>query len=154
MKKRRQPRGIRSNNPGNIERNHIKWQGMSKDQSADERFCVFDEPVYGIRALMKILLTYFRKYDLNTAESIINRWAPPHENDTKAYAKAVAKRVGASTISTPIRVDRPKTLVRLAIAIVMHENGHPKNFDLDIQPPEGYWYPMDMYHEAAKLALK
>jgi hypothetical protein len=153
MTEKRQPRGIRNNNPGNIERNSTEWQGMSQDQSADARFCVFDEPVYGLRALMKVLLTYYRKYNLNTAESIINRWAPPHENDTNAYAKAVAKRLGVRSITTPISVDNKDTLVKLAIAIVMHENGSPKRFNFDI-PPQKFWYSLNMYRDAAKMALK
>ena len=88
------PRGIRANNPGNIERNNIKWNGMSEKQT-DKRFVNFDSPHYGLRALMRLLLTYHYKYGLDTIECIINRWAPPCENQTDSYAYHVAKHVGA-----------------------------------------------------------
>ena len=50
------PRGIRNKNPGNIKLG-TKWDGLADEQS-DPVFCVFSEAVWGIRALMRILLTY------------------------------------------------------------------------------------------------
>ena len=54
-------RGIRNNNPGNIDRNATKWQGMA-DKQDDPRFIVFTSPQYGIRAMARVLLTYQSKY--------------------------------------------------------------------------------------------
>lgn len=88
------PRGIRNNNPGNIERGRDKWDGMSQDQSGDDRFIVFDGPIWGIRAMAKILLNYQRIYSLKTTEDIIGRWAPKNENDTREYARFVADQCG------------------------------------------------------------
>jgi hypothetical protein len=85
-----QPRGIRNNNPGNIDRNTTKWQGMADDQSSDPRFVVFKTPQAGIRALAKILLTYQNHDGLKTVRGIIGRWAPAVENNTSAYVAAVA----------------------------------------------------------------
>ena len=76
-----QPRGIRNNNPGNIERNATRWAGMTAEQT-DPRFVVFTSPEYGFRALARTLLTYQRKYGLLSIEDMIGRWAPPNENDT------------------------------------------------------------------------
>lgn len=124
-------RGIRNNNPGNIDRNETKWQGMSKDQSSDPRFIVFDAPEWGIRALAKTLLTYQSKHGLNTVRAIINRWAPPVENNTDAYVNAVAKAVGVGPDSR-IDLDNYLTIRPLVEAIIHHENGQQPYSDKEI----------------------
>ncbi len=64
---------------------------MTPEQKGETRFCVFRSPEWGIRALVKIIQTYERKYSLDTVRGIINRWAPPVENDTGSYISQVAK---------------------------------------------------------------
>jgi hypothetical protein len=86
-------RGLRNNNPGNIDRNTIKWQGMADDQSSDPRFVVFKAPVFGIRALAKTLLAYQNQHGCKTIRQIINRWAPPSENKTEAYVQRGRRRL-------------------------------------------------------------
>lgn len=124
-------RGIRNNNPGNIVRTSERWQGMSADQSSDPRFVVFDSPVYGIRAIARIL----RKYEaagINTVQGIINRWAPPNENDTGAYARAVAAALGVSP-TQPVALS-DSVMGGLIAAIIKHENGsQPYSGDLIVQ---------------------
>lgn len=83
-----EPRGIRNNNPLNIERTADQWVGMSKVQE-DSRFVTFTSPAYGYRAATKILLNYICRGN-DTVREIIHAWAPVHENPTLAYAKAVA----------------------------------------------------------------
>ena len=134
------PRGIRNNNPGNIDRTAEKWQGMAADQSSDSRFVVFSAPVWGLRALAKVLLSYQRKHGLRTPAAIIGRWAPPVENDTGAYARQVAKGLGVG-VDDQIDLQRPETLQRILPAIVQHENGQ--------QP-----YPASLIAEAVRLALE
>lgn len=114
-------RGIRNNNPGNLDKSNSPWKGKI-DNPAEPRFETFDTPVNGIRALAKVLLTYYRVHRLITVQSIITRWAPPSENDTNAYAKAVAKALGVSP-HTVINVENPDTLRALVEAIIWHENG-------------------------------
>lgn len=119
------PRGVRNFNPGNLDRTATVWQGENRSEAAiarEPRFAVFDSPEYGFRALVKTLLTYQRKYGLLTVRSIINRWAPPSENNTNAYAAEVAKALGVD-VTTVIRVDEPATAFQLAKAIARHENG-------------------------------
>lgn len=111
-------RGLRNNNAGNIERNGIQWQGMSKDQSADSRFVVFDSPEWGIRAMNKILNTYAGR-GADSVRSIISTWAPPTENNTEAYIDSVAKKLGVSPDEKLLFSDRP----HLIAAIIHHENG-------------------------------
>ena len=85
------PRGIRNKNPGNIKLG-TAWDGLAAEQT-DPTFCIFDEAVMGIRALMRILLVYRFSHKKYTIEDIITRWAPPSENDTDAYIKFVCERM-------------------------------------------------------------
>lgn len=113
-------RGIRNNNPGNI-RHGDKWQGLSAEQT-DSEFCVFSQPEYGIRALCRILRTYQRKYGLRDVYSIINRFAPPVENDTESYIKSVCLKLDV-TPETLIDLEEKGIMLNLLKAIIRHENG-------------------------------
>ena len=114
-------RGIRNNNPGNIDRDGTAWQGLAADQSSDPRFCVFVDAQHGIRALALVLLTYQEVHDLDTIRGVISRWAPAVENDTEAYISAVTGRtgIGADTV-----IDlRHLPVARLVVAaIIAQEN--------------------------------
>lgn len=122
------PRGIRNRNPGNIRRSGDRWQGLAPAQP-DLDFFVFESPLWGIRAMAKILRNYQRRYGLRTINQIIGRWAPAVENDTAAYAAAVAK---AMRVGTGQRLDLADaaTLRDLIAAIIRHENG-VQPYDLD-----------------------
>ena len=111
-------RGLRNNNPGNIVRSGVTWQGMSSDQSADSRFIVFNSPEYGIRAMARVLKNYLAQ-GYNTVGEIINRWAPPIENDTSAYVQAVANKLGIGP-NDPVDASHLPDLIE---AIIKHENG-------------------------------
>lgn len=115
-------RGIRNNNPGNIDRNATKWQGMAADQSGDPRFIVFTDAKWGIRAIARLMLTYQDRYKLGTIRKLVNRWAPPVENDTGAYVAAVAKDCGVGP-DDQIDVDSCKVMLPLVKAVIVHENG-------------------------------
>lgn len=115
-----QTRGIRLNNPGNIEQGQ-KWQGLS-DVQADPRFCSFTDAEYGIRALCKILLTYQTKYKITTIYGMINRWAPPQENPTAAYVSNVSKWSGFAA-KVPVDLKKRENLAKIAKAIIRQENG-------------------------------
>lgn len=139
------PRGIRNNNPGNI-RHGDKWKGLSQEQT-DPSFCQFETPEYGLRALMKVLLTYYWKRNLDTVRKIITRWAPPTENNTESYIKAVAAGININPDDV-LRVETTSLLITLAQEIVKHENGLPPG------PPwkDPYWYDLEVYVRAAKMA--
>lgn len=115
-------RGERNNNPGNIERGTIRWQGMADDQSGDKRFIVFKTPEDGIRALGKLLFNYQHIHGLTTVRQIVNRWAPPVENDTYSYVNAVASEVEVGP-DDKIDLSDSTTLSKLVTAIIRHENG-------------------------------
>jgi len=112
-------RGIRNNNPGNIRLSNTTWQGqVPAAQQTDGSFIQFISPEYGIRAIAKIMDSYAAR-GLNTVQSIINRWAPPTENDTGAYVQAVSNSMGVDPNAAISRADYPA----LIAAIINHENG-------------------------------
>ena len=65
---------------------------------------------------------YFIFYDLNTIEKIINRWAPPSENNTKAYIDIVCKDANID-IKTTIDVYNESMMCAIAASISKMENG-------------------------------
>ena len=134
-------RGIRNNNPGNIDYNPVNnWQGQLKvDKTIEPRFCRFDTPENGIRALGKLLQTYQRKHGLKTVRAIINRWAPSSENDTKAYVHSVEFYTGTKE-GTEINLKDQKTLKGMIKAIIRHENSN-------------YEYPDSVLDEGVRRAL-
>jgi hypothetical protein len=115
-----QPKGIRLNNPGNIEKG-LKWQGLA-DIQPDERFCAFISPEYGIRAICKLLLTYSKKYRIKTLTGIVNRYAPPHENPTAAYVKNLSEWTGFGEKEVLDLTDQ-YVLAQIAKGITRQENG-------------------------------
>lgn len=140
------PRGYRLKNPGNIDFNPAnKWQGQV-ERPPGERFAAFASEVWGLRALAVLLIRYFDKYDCDTAYKVINRWAPPVENDTGAYAAAVAKRLGRCP-HDKINLHEYADLLAIMKAIVVHENGPASKHK---RPAD--WYPQETYDEALRRA--
>jgi len=113
------PRGIRNNNAGNLENNGIEWNGLSEEQT-DKRFYQFETAEYGIRALTKVLRTYYYKHGLNTVEKIISRYAPSVENNTQSYINSVSQALKVEPTQLLYLDDVINDLV---IAIIKHENG-------------------------------
>jgi hypothetical protein len=119
------PRGVRNNNPGNIDRTAKPWQGEDRSAEArarEHRFAVFTSPENGFRAIARTLLTYRSKYGLRTVRGIINRWAPPTENVTTAYVGAVSRALHVEP-DTPVDIRDRAVMFHLVKAIARHENG-------------------------------
>lgn len=112
-------RGLRNNNPGNIEAGSNSWDGQA---GSDGRFAKFVTPEHGIRALGKNLLSYQRQgYD--TVSEIVNRWAPASEgNNTEAYIAALCKKLNV-TPNDQLNMSDINTLRQLCAGIIQHENG-------------------------------
>ena len=120
-------RGIRNNNPGNI-RHGSKWNGLADGH--DSAFCTFRDPVYGIRALCRLLINYQSRYELDTINGIISRYAPDSENDTNAYAANVSRKMNVG-IDEVIDVTEWDTMRTLVESIIQHENGsQPYTFEI------------------------
>lgn len=118
------PRAVRNKNPGNIERNDIRWLGMSDDQRNDDRYVVFDSVVYGVRAMAKVLLTYQSEYHLKTVRAMIERYAPPSENDTESYSRHVAAHMGVGVTQTVQLKDESERLYLMVEAMISVESGN------------------------------
>lgn len=111
------PRGIRNNNPGNIE--YGRFARSVGATGTDGRFAVFETMEDGIRAAVALLQSYAAR-GIDTVETIISRWAPSKDgNNTKAYIDAVAKQLG---VSPDARLSADQ-LSGVANAIFKHENG-------------------------------
>lgn len=115
-------RGVRNSNPGNLRKSKDQWEGAIGDDGA---FVIFDSPESGVRALAKNLQSYGRQgYD--SIEKIINRWAPPNENDTQSYIDSVVAATGIPATQS-LDLSDPDTLSSLAQAISFHETGSRYN---------------------------
>ena len=115
---------VAANNPGAIRPlGGATWNGQSGVVTAGRsgRFARFSTMAWGLRALLRNLDTYIDRHGLNTVRQIINRWAPPVENDTSAYAIAVANALGVAP-DAPLPRDYP-TMRALMLAIIRHETG-------------------------------
>lgn len=111
------PRGIRNNNPLNIEFNAANnWQGQT---GSDGRFAIFTTAFFGIRAGARLLKNYRDKHGLTTVRGIIARFAPAFENNVPAYINSVTKRSGLAPDLYLLPSDYPK----LIEAMIHHENG-------------------------------
>jgi len=126
-------RGIRNNNPGNIDKGP-KWIGLA-DEQPDSRFSSFTAPEYGIRAMGRLLNNYQRLYGINTVSGLINRWAPDSENNTLAYVHHVADTLGVEPHQPITVADHLEPLVKV---IIQHENG--------VQP-----YPDDLIRDGLAM---
>ena len=115
------PRGIRNNNPGNIEMTRTLWRGeMPHFQNTDGRFKQFYNYVYGVRAALLNVKAYLKK-GYKTPRQIINRWAPPGENNTENYIRFVTNYIGIPE-NSPVPYEK-QIMQKLIEAIIIKENG-------------------------------
>ena len=149
------PRGIRNNNPLNIRSSKDQWKGLravqadaslasgrlssrsaeSKQASLcthyDAEFCQFETMEYGWRAAFVLLTrTYYHTYRLYTIRAIVSKWAPPNENNTKAYIANVSRLTGIAP-DEPIGIpsDKPSRWIAVGAAMGIQECG-TEGFDL------------------------
>lgn len=122
------PLGVRRNNPGNIDYNpDCLWVGLVLPHDG-HRFCYFEGPEYGIRAMAKLITNYARKRHIDgtpidTVFKAVHRWAPPAENHSDIYAKFVAARCDC-TENEKIDFTQPDFLFHMIKAMIRMENGY------------------------------
>lgn len=112
------PRGLRNNNPGNIEYGSfaIKHGAIG----SDGRFAVFPNLATGQAALTALLSgSGYLGGGKDTIAKILNKYAPGSENNTSAYIAAVTKQTGFGANQRLSSSDIP----RVAAAIGVHEEG-------------------------------
>ncbi|MBB4803908.1 hypothetical protein HNP37_003988 [Flavobacterium nitrogenifigens] len=124
---------MRNNNPGNLIRTSIAWQGkIPHSANTDKNFEQFENVHFGLRAMLKDLINDINK-GKNTVKLLITEYAPPSENDTKAYINSVAKTLGVSPTQKLTEINS-KFLINLVRAILQVELGkdHTLITDSDI----------------------
>ncbi|MFS1583644.1 MAG: lytic transglycosylase catalytic [Candidatus Arsenophonus phytopathogenicus] len=130
------PRGIRNNNPGNL--NFVGQRGAVRE-SPNGRFAKFNTAFEGLQALSSQLNRYAER-GLNTVEKIISTWAPASENNTQAYIEKISGKLGVSP-DTVLNLSNPAVMTSLMSGIVEHENGR--------QP-----YSQAMLYQAANTGMR
>lgn len=98
------------NNPGNL-----------RPPGSGTGFQQFSTPEEGYAAMQRQLLLYYNRDHLSSVGQIVNKWAPPSENDTGAYVGDVAKRMGVSSMDK-LDLSNPDTMSKLIAAMAHHEN--------------------------------
>ena len=91
----------------------------------DRAFVQFKSLEWGWRAAFYLLTrTYYHKYRLYTIRTIVNRWAPASENNTKAYVDNVSRLTGIDP-DEPIGIpsEQPSRWIALGLAMAIQENG-------------------------------
>lgn len=132
MAEKKQPRGIRNNNPLNIRKGN-NWKGEVANQT-DGAFEQFVSMQLGVRAGFKILKNYMTGYGgrmkaLTNVHDIIHRWAPPNENNCKAYIDAVCRVSGLHEYERLQFNDRNKMLA-LVDGMIRVECGQPISLEI------------------------
>lgn len=116
----RPTRGLKNRNPGNLRFNPaVQWKGLTGEDS--KGFCVFSSDLAGIRAMVKDLKTDYYRDGQRNIVALIAEYAPPIENDTKAYVDFVAGRLGVDPMAE-IEFTR-EAAFELAKAIIKIEQG-------------------------------
>ena len=85
-------RGLSNCNPGNIRQSKVRYKGEVQP-SRDPAFKQFESLAWGYRAVFVLLHTYRVRHGLRTVRGMISRWAPPVENHTEAYIRALAAAI-------------------------------------------------------------
>lgn len=117
-------RGYRNNNPLNIRISSTNWQGMIPTaQNGDGSFVQFTSMPYGFRAAMRNIRTYITSYGKKTVQEIINKWAPPTENNTSKYVTDVCRLSGLLPGSV-ISQNNQQQMSALVRAMAFVENGY------------------------------
>lgn len=112
------PRGIRNNNPGNLQ---FMNQAGAVPEPGSGRFARFGSMQQGIAALYRQLQLY-KSRGINTLAKLSARYAPPNENDTGAYLARLVKSTGFGANSA-LDFSNPEVAESIIRGISRNENG-------------------------------
>lgn len=116
----KQPRGLRNNNPGNL--NFVGQYGAKLEDGPNARFAQFPTMLDGIAALDKQVGLYLKR-GTNTIDKIMDIYAPKSDkNDTAAYKSYLSRFTGLGT-KEEIDPSNNEQIKRLIVGIINHENG-------------------------------
>lgn len=119
-------RGYRNCNPGNIRNSSVRYLG--EKESTDIAYKQFESMAWGFRAMFVLLHTYQVRYGLKTLQQMIERYAPPSENDTTGYVSYITRRTRIADIST-VDTHSEKQMIPLVTAMAVMENGTEPDAD-------------------------
>ena len=112
------PRGLRNNNPGNIEDGPLA-RSLPGYAGSDGRFAKFDNPDNGLNAMDALLTSYGRR-GLKTVRDVISRWAPASDgNNVENYARYA----GNGNPDAPVDLSNMQQRRQLAVRMAQFENG-------------------------------
>lgn len=123
--KKKEPRGIRNNNPLNI-RKGSSWKGERPIQT-DQAFEEFVSMEWGIRAGIKLIRNHITGFNgkrppANTIKKLISVWAPAKENKTEAYIRTVCQQTAIGRNDLLHANDR-RSIIAIARAMAYVECG-------------------------------
>ena len=119
-------RGYRNMNPGNIRNSSVRYLG--EKESTDIAFKQFESMAWGFRAMFVLLDTYRVRHGLKTLQQMIERYAPPSENDTTGYVSYITRRTRIADIST-VDTHSERQMIPLVTAMAAMENGSEPDAD-------------------------
>ena len=124
------PRGYRNNNPLNIRISRDNWLGKVSPNT-DGTFEQFSDIIYGYRAAIKTLRSYYYTHGLRTIRQMVNRWAPLGDgnNNPTTYAANVAQRAGIAA-DQPIAFDED-TITKIVYGMAISECGTSQYLKMD-----------------------
>lgn len=118
------PRGIRNHNPLNIRSLAVNgWHGeVPAARRTDSEFEQFEDPVFGLRAAIKLIRIHHRRGS-DTIRKLAIVWAPPGENPhLNGYMRTVAKQARLCTDEVFDAADNA-VLKRILKGMIRAENG-------------------------------
>lgn len=123
--KKKEPRGIRNNNPLNI-RKGGNWKGERPIQK-DKHFEEFESMQMGIRAGIKLIRNHITGFNgkrpsANTIKKLISVWAPDTENNTDDYIRTVCQQTAIGRNDLLHANDR-RSIIAIARAMAYVECG-------------------------------
>ena len=116
-------RGLRNNNPFNMVKTSIAWQG--KVNGTDSRFETFATVEQGIRAGIIDIVEDMAKKGQNTLTKLFEAFAPRFENDTTSYINYVSQVSGIAP-NAPLLINNQidaGSLAKIVQGIINKENG-------------------------------
>lgn len=114
------PLGLRQNNPGNL-RPGAGFIGETGDRGG---YAVFENPDYGLRAMVRNLMTYQNQYGIDNVDDLVDRYAPAGDNSPearRAYKKNLINVLNLSGAKDKFNIS--ENLDKLVPAIVTQEQG-------------------------------
>jgi len=103
---------------------NLKHAGANAGTRAD--FRVFDTYAQGFGAAWKQLQLYQNRDGLTTPRQMMNKWAPPSENDLNRYGKTL-QSMGID-LDKPLDINDPKNAARLMKGMALAESPVGKRF--------------------------